>query len=264
MICRSIFPGPSRCSCPTKSASVSGRSRLARGVISSLWSNNVICSIYKCHPDLLICFLDVSLYTSYQTCVRVSTDLFSFDKMAFSIPAHMMWRRGFSNITRTEQHGYTNSNKESICPDRLDGNEGHSGPPAGAFALAANAKVIVMFTDGKTTAGAPPPLWPRRQGRGSHHLLHRPHRRERDRRQRPQCGPLTRTPPTWAPRMTGPGGPFCHLAPTFRPGPQHRHQREEPGLSCEPAPTKGPPRAQPDFPALGDPGPGGGETRGLP
>ena len=38
-----------------------------------------------------------------------------------------------------------------------------------------NAKVIVMFTDGKTTAGAPPcPGGCRSPGPGDHHLLHRP------------------------------------------------------------------------------------------
>ncbi len=37
-----------------------------------------------------------------------------------------------------------------------------------------NAKVIVMFTDGKTTAGAPLPRWRRSPGPGHRHLLHRP------------------------------------------------------------------------------------------
>ena len=40
-----------------------------------------------------------------------------------------------------------------------------------------NAKVIVMFTDGNTTTGAPPHTGGRsRQGPRHHHLLHRPYR----------------------------------------------------------------------------------------
>ncbi len=61
-----------------------------------------------------------------------------------------------------------------------------------------NAKVIVMFTDGKTTAGPPPSpvaaaarAQPQPSRRGSprlrhHHLLHRPDRLGRHRRERPQ------------------------------------------------------------------------------
>ena len=47
MSCLSIFPFPSRCSCPTKFSRESGRSRLARGAVSLRSSNNVICSIVK-------------------------------------------------------------------------------------------------------------------------------------------------------------------------------------------------------------------------
>ena len=43
--CRSILPGPSRCSCPTKCSRDAGLKRLARGALSVRLSNNVICSI---------------------------------------------------------------------------------------------------------------------------------------------------------------------------------------------------------------------------
>ena len=43
--CRRIFPFPTRCSCPAKSSSESGRSLLASGVIALLFPNNDICSI---------------------------------------------------------------------------------------------------------------------------------------------------------------------------------------------------------------------------
>lgn len=77
--------------------------------------------------------------------------------------------------------------------DALDasGSTNHAAAFSAAMQLfdpqSANAKVIVLFTDGKTTAG-PPPRARCRGGarRGDHPLLHRPDRLRRHRRQRAQ------------------------------------------------------------------------------
>ncbi len=77
--------------------------------------------------------------------------------------------------------------KNAVDALAAGGNTNHADAFTKAIGLfdpsSANARVIVMFTDGKTTAGGPPgPDRSAGQGRRHHHLLHRPHRLRRHRR----------------------------------------------------------------------------------
>lgn len=81
--------------------------------------------------------------------------------------------------------------KSAVAALTADGSTNHADAFAKATELfdpaSSNAKVIVMFTDGNTTAGVPPAPGGRRRPRsGNHHLRHRPGGRRRCGRQRPE------------------------------------------------------------------------------
>ena len=80
--------------------------------------------------------------------------------------------------------------KDAVDALTAGGNTNHADAFTQATALfdpqSSNAKVIVMFTDGNTTAGAPPAPVAAAARAGHHHLRHRPGRLGRRRRLRPE------------------------------------------------------------------------------